>query len=237
MKFIHDAPAILYQKSIIVGDTHFGIEQRLKQKGVYINDLSERLAEQLLSLAKRAKANQIIFLGDVKDDLTQVSYAVERVFAKLKSAKLKLIVVRGNHDGGIEKLGVEVFPSSGLLFGDLALVHGHSWPAEELMQAKYLVSAHQHPQFLMNDKFGNKHAEPIWVVANASLSALKKHYKNFNHSIKLITIPAFNPLVGFPVKKLSAEQLGPILNNKLFKWNEALVYNLQGICMGKIRNL
>ena len=235
MKFLYNVPALLYRKALIVGDTHFGIERRLRQQGIRVLNVSEQLADKLINVAKENKAKKIIFLGDVKDPITTVDPITKKIFQKLKK-EFELIVVRGNHDGGIEELDVKTAPSEGLLHGELGLIHGHAWPDKKLMKAKYLVSAHQHPQIAFTDAFGKKHTEPIWVVAQADAVKIKKFYPKGNPRIQLIVVPAFNPLVGSTIGKLSQEQLGPLLNNNLFKWNEALMYKLGGNSLGKIND-
>ena len=104
------------------------------------------------------------------------------------------------------------------------------------MQCVYIISAHQHPQIEFKDKSGKIHLEPAWFILPANKSKIKKFYK-FNEKIQLILIPAFNPLVGKTLKLSAEEHLGPLLSNKLFKLNEALIYQLNGICLGELKNI
>ncbi len=61
-----------------------------------------------------------------------------------------------------------------------------------------------------------------------------KRYEKFNEKISLIMMPAFNPMLGSAVNIDEKERLGPILNNKLFKLNDAIVFRLDGTCLGKL---
>jgi hypothetical protein len=147
-------------------------------------------------------------------------------------------VVRGNHDGGIEREGnLEIAPAEGMIYEGLALVHGHSWPADKLMECEYLVMGHQHPMISITDAFGKQHREAAWIIAPADEEKLAERYKKFNKKIKLILMPAFNPLVGSTLNYDEKEHLGPILNNKLFKLDDAIVFRLDGTCLGKFQNI
>jgi len=124
-----------------------------------------------------------------------------------------------------------------LILDNIGFVHGHAWPDEKVMAVDFLVSAHQHPQIELFDKFGKRHTEPAWLISEPEIKNIKKHYKKFNKKIKLILMPAFNPLVGTPIKSTQKNHLGPILNNNLFKFNDAIVYRLDGSCLGKLKDI
>jgi putative SbcD/Mre11-related phosphoesterase len=242
MKFIHNAPAILHKGALIIGDTHFGIENRLRDRGINMNDFSVKLAEQIVDLIKKHKAKKLIFLGDVKDDVTYLDEYTYRAFRKIKEGTEKIrnfeiIIVRGNHDGGIEELGFRVEPSEGFVFEKLGLTHGHSWPSEECMNTDFLLSSHQHPQWEFVDSSGKRHVEPVWVIADIDEKNVGKKYEKFNQHNKLVLLPAFNPIVGNPLKKQNEKHVGPLLNNKLYKWNHAIIYRLNGVAVGRLSDI
>ncbi len=232
MKFLFNSPAILYKKALIIGDTHFGMEDKLREKGIYDLQFSDRLFEKIKSLLAETKAEKLIILGDVKEKITILDSKTQDILAKL-SMLTELIIVRGNHDGGIEGCGAKIIASDGFVLGDLGLVHGQSWPSTECMNAKYLISAHQHPLLSVVDKSGKMHSEPVWIFADSDEKSIAEHYKSFNKHIKLILMPAFNPLVG---KAFHAgdSYMGPILSNNLFKINVASVYRLDGTSLGEL---
>ena len=237
MKFLYNAPALLHKGAIIVGDTHFGMEEKLRRRGIYDDQFSMRLYDRLRGLVEAHKAKRVIFLGDVKEDITMLDRKTGDVLSRL-SMLCEVVVVRGNHDGGIEHFGkAKVAPSEGLVYEKLGLVHGHSWPAPQLMMCTHLVMGHQHPMVSITDAFGHRHSEPAWLIAEPDADSIAERYEKFNRKIKLILMPAFNPLVGSAINIDDNERLGPILNNKLFKLNHALVFRLDGTCLGKLENL
>jgi putative SbcD/Mre11-related phosphoesterase len=237
MKFLYDAPAIFHKGALIVGDTHFGMEEKLRRRGIHDSQFSMREFERLKGLIARHKAKRLILLGDVKEDITMLDRRSEDILAKL-SMLCKITIVRGNHDGGIEHCGnAEIIGAGGFVYENLGLLHGHSWPEGELLACDYLVMGHQHPMIAVTDAFGKRRTEPAWIVAPCDPDALAKRYDGFNRGIKLIMMPAFNPLVGSAVNIDEKERLGPILNNKLFKLNDAIVFRLDGTCLGKLEDI
>lgn len=237
MKFLYDAPAILYKGALIVGDTHFGMEATLRRKGIHDSMFSMREFERLKSLIIRHKAKRLILLGDVKEDITMLDGVTESILAKL-SLLAPITIARGNHDGGIERCGnAEIVGAGGFVFGKLGLLHGHSWPDEALLSCDYLVVGHQHPMVAMTDAFGKRRTEPAWIVAPCDSEILAERYKKFNNNISLIMMPAFNPMLGSAINIDEKERLGPILNNKLFKLNHALVFRLDGTCLGQLEKI
>ncbi|MFH2100710.1 MAG: metallophosphoesterase [Candidatus Micrarchaeota archaeon] len=236
MKFLYNAPALLHKGALIVGDTHFGMEAKLRKKGVHAGNFSEIIFERLQKLIEETKAKKLILLGDVKENITMVDPITSRIISKLRMLA-EVIIVRGNHDGGIEGTGAGIKPSEGFVYENLGLAHGHSWPAKELMQCDYLVCGHQHPMVRVKDSLGKFHSEPVWVIADADPEKIGEHYEKFNPKIKLVLMPAYNPLVGSAINFPSEKQLGPLLNNKLFKLNRALLFRLDGPSLGELKNI
>jgi uncharacterized protein len=234
VKFLYDAPALLYRGALIVGDTHFGMEQKLRRRGIHDSQFSMREFERLKGLIERHKAKRLILLGDVKEDITMLDATSAGVLSRL-SLLCPVTIVRGNHDGGIERCGcATVVEAGGFAFGKLGLLHGHSWPDEALMRCDFLVMGHQHPMVAVTDAFGKRRTEPAWIIAPCDEGSVAARYKKFNKKIRLIMMPAFNPLVGSAVNIDEKERLGPILNNNLFKLHHALVFRLDGTCLGQL---
>jgi putative SbcD/Mre11-related phosphoesterase len=232
MRFIYNAPAILHKKALIIGDTHFGMEDKLRQQGIFDEHFSDRIFDRVKTLLQETKAERLIILGDVKERVAVLDPKTADILAKL-GLLCELIIVRGNHDGGIEGCGARIVPSSGFVYGKLGLVHGHSWPTDECMNADFLVSAHQHPRFSIVDKSGKRHSEPAWAIAEPDSKRIAEHYKKYNKKIKLILMPAFNPIVGSSFEPTD-ERLGPITSNNLFKINAASIYRLDGTLLGEL---
>jgi metallophosphoesterase superfamily enzyme len=91
--------------------------------------------------------------------------------------------------------------------------------------------------FAIRDKLGKTHREPVWVIASPEEENISAHYKEFNRKIKLILMPAFNPLIGSTINISAERHLGPVLNKKLFKLNSALLMRLDGTRLGKLEDM
>jgi hypothetical protein len=237
VKFLYNAPALFHKGALIVGDTHFGMEAKLRRKGIYDDQFSMRLFNKLKELIEHHKAKKVIFLGDVKEDITMLDKKSEDILSRL-SMLCEVVIVRGNHDGGIDNFkNANVVPAEGIVYEGLGLMHGHSWPAEEIMRCKYLVMGHQHPMISVSDAFGRKHVEPAWMIVPANDDIIAERYPEAKRGLELIMMPAFNPLVGTVIKIDKKERLGPILNNRLFKLSHAIVFRLDGTRLGKLENI
>lgn len=236
MKFIYNAPALFYRDAIIVGDTHFGIERKMQSRGIHYNFLSARISEKLISLIEGNNAKKLIILGDVKDEIGAMDKTTIEILERL-SGHAELILVKGNHDGGLVFPGAEIIGSSGFVYGKLGLSHGHAWPDEELFSADYIINAHQHPMVLFRDRLGKSHTEPVWLFLPSDTEKIKSKYENFNKKIELVIIPAFNPLVGSVINRKKEKHLGPLINKKLFKLEQSKLFRLDGTLLGRFTDV
>lgn len=237
LKFLYESPAIVLGSSLIIGDTHFGIEEKMKKKGVFDKTFSLRMSQNIIDLLEQNNCDEVIFLGDVKENITQIdNYAFQSLEKISKVAKIT--IVRGNHDGGIEKyLKAKIIDSSGFVKNNVGLFHGHTWPDEKLMESDFLICGHQHPLLKIKDSSGKVHSEPAWFVCEPNSKNIVDKYPNFNKKIHLILLPSFNPFLGNAINLTSEKHLGPLLNNKLFKLDSALVYRLNGTCLGQLSQI
>ena len=172
-RFIYNAPAILHRGALIVGDTHFGMEGKLRRRGIYDEHFSVRLYLRLRGLVEEHKAKRLILLGDVKEDITMLDSATEGILARL-SMLCQIIIVKGNHDGGIERCGNARIVPSPKASSTRAGPHARPFLArKELMGCRYLVSGHQHPMVGITDAFGKQTPRARVAVAPADKDAAR----------------------------------------------------------------
>ncbi len=147
-------------------------------------------------------------------------------------------IVKGNHDGGLEKLvpGFEIMDyihRRGTIY-----LHGHSWIKVNEIKADLVVLAHLHPAVAFVDDFKGTVKEPIWIKGNFT-KKLKDHYE-VSRSPNFIVMPAFNPLIyGMAVNKPWRErgQLGPWMRSGVLDMKSAHAYLLDGTDLGRISDL
>ena len=241
MEFVSDEPVMIIDRYIVVSDIHIGIGRGGKNKypkGISNTiDIEKVMERKIINVKNRfKKVDKIILLGDIKDDIFSVSSDVYHFLNFLKENFREVIIVKGNHDANIETVpGITVYPSSGFILKIgktcYGFAHGHSWPDEKLMLCDYLIIGHQHMYKEIIDAQGKAYFKKVWVVAKKiKIKNAMKRYKKINKKIKLIIMPAFNPLLsGTKIEK----GIGPIFKNNLFDMAHMEIYSLSGILLRK----
>jgi len=121
------------------------------------------------------------------------------------------------------------------------LVHGHAWPSPELVKAKLLISAHNHPAVEFHDELGARTIEPAWLRCKLDPSKLPEKLRRAagNSAPNLLVMPAFSELVtGAAVNRaVPKELIGPIFKSGAARIEDADVYLIDGTCLGAVRDL
>jgi putative SbcD/Mre11-related phosphoesterase len=230
-------PALKVDETLVIGDLHIGVEAHLGKKGVHLTSRTDRMIDSVLEAAG-TEVDRILMIGDIKDSVpgsTKQEYREIPMFCdRLLSHFSEVGIVRGNHDTSIEEFvpgAVRIYPASGARIGDVGFIHGHTWPSAEVMACKTLVMGHEHPTVLLKDGVGAHTSEPCWVRGNFAKTSDEKYEKlpeNF------IVVPAFNRLLGgSPVNVIGSALLGPILNSDLPDLDNAHLYLLDGLDLGR----
>ncbi len=223
------------EELLVVADLHIGLEAHLSWKGFHIPSQTAKMEAELLKAAEGV--DRLVILGDVKHRVPgstrQEHREVPRFFESLLQAYPRVSVVRGNHDAGLDAFlpqGVEMLPASGALFGDLGMVHGHTWPSARALGCRVLLSAHNHSRVSFAGIRGSGPTEPCWLrIPFRDGDGLPE---------ELLVLPAFNPnLGGSPVNVEGEGMLGPVLNSELLDMEEARVYLLDGVALGRLADL
>lgn len=237
MKFVAGAPAAVIGKTLLVADLHLGIEFELRKKGVSIGLQYERVAKQLNALLKKTKASELVVLGDAKHDVFGLEQKEKRMMASFHGLLdcESVTVIKGNHDSQLNELkGFNVKPASGVRLDfkgvSFGLCHGHAWPKRELLECDWLLTAHQHPCLQFKDL--GYWTVACWLVGNMKTN--KKH--GTRKEQKIVVFPAFNALSG-GVAANKEELLGPLFKNRLVNLKELKAFSLEGMFLGKIRQL
>ncbi len=261
-------PALLLQENsdrvLVVSDLHIGWERLLSQRGVHVPSQTPKILNMLLQLVKECKPTQLILLGDVKDAIAKVEMEewrdIPEFFETIQKEVADIQVVIGNHDGNLEPLlpeTVKIHPSTGTVFGDVGLFHGHAWPAPELLGCKSLVTGHVHPTVAIRDPMGFRMTRQVWVKAPCDgeqlTKTLLKHLGTKNNNqpevklkvSQLFIMPSFNQFLGGrPInekrkagKKKTGAYIGPILRSGCVNMDDAEVYLLDGTFLGTVHQL
>ncbi|MBI4170660.1 MAG: metallophosphoesterase [Candidatus Aenigmarchaeota archaeon] len=223
--FIADKPVMKLGNMLVIADMHIGITKDIREKGILLPSQIKTMAAKLNSLKKQTRAKQLILLGDVKHHIPNISWQEEKEipeFFSLLNFK-KIILVKGNHDGRIERLVPPyVKVKKSYTYRSYAFTHGH----RKIKTTKnVIVTGHNQPHVKFRDEMGATYLEPVWVKG-----PLKGHYKEKN----LIMVPAFNELAGATIVNRDV-LLGPIA--KCLDKKQAHCYLLDGTDLGTINDL
>jgi len=276
IKPIQPYPALLLRRKservLVVADLHIGWEAPLTEKGVHVPSQTPKILDRLLQLIKTCKPTRLIFLGDVKHAIAKVEMEEWRdipdFFEALKKKVSDIQVVPGNHDGNLEPLlpeTVNILPSTGVVFGNVGLFHGHAWPAPELLGCRSLITGHVHPMVAFRDPMGFRISRQVWVKAACDGERLAKSVLkrlgvkvNGNPSIllrdqfkvrlrvsQLFIMPSFNEFLGGQLineRKLGKDAkskvfIGPVLRSGSISLDDAETYLLDGTFLGTVNQL
>lgn len=237
---ISGTPALKYDRTLIIGDLHIGLESHLLSKGFHVITRTWEMFDSIVETSK--DCDRLIILGDIKDSVPGTSKQEYREIPAFFDSLLEYFddidVVRGNHDTNIEEFlpsGVRIRPASGLKVGDVGYVHGHTWPSPDVMECDTLVLAHDHPAVMFRDGVGKVTTEPCWLRGKFASVASEKYGMLPS---EFIVIPAFNKMLGgSPVNIIGEPLLGPILNSELLDLDNARIYLLDGMDLGKRKDM
>jgi metallophosphoesterase superfamily enzyme len=239
VSFIKNVPALLIRRErvLVAGDLHIGMHLRLREKGFYFQRATERMAESLLDAYKRSGAKSIVLLGDIKESVASPRPAEYR---ELKTffgaiAGIDTKIVKGNHDGGLEKvlanIGFKIPVANELIVDGAALTHGNSWPSAGAMGKRYLIVGHGHYALVRNGAL-----EKAWIVAKVTKFASRK-YASYNKNLRLITVPSFNSLITGSAIGPRVRDYLPVLRNGFFEFEKAEVYDIAGRPAGRVGSI
>ena len=218
--FVVGKPALVIKDALIIADIHIGITRDFYESGVSIPSQVRKMVKRIHELKKVTKSKRLILLGDIKHKVPGISWQETKEIPEFISLLNfeKIIIIKGNHDGQIEKMveGIKnVQVKKSFSVGDYLLTHGH----RNVKTQKSIVIGHNHPHIRFRDKLGALYTEPIWVRGNIG----KK---------ELIIMPAFNDLCGATIVNKD-KFLGPIAK----RIKNARAFLLDGTDIGLIKDL
>ncbi len=232
------------RRLLVVADLHLGLEDELAAKGVNIPGLSTRITRQLMDLVDRVDPEELVILGDLKHGVGPPSRStqlvIEELVSDLSQRGVEITLVKGNHDGGIEDYlpsHVRIVGPRGFRIGEVGLMHGHSWPAEEVLMAELILAGHIHPAARVIDpNTGRMRAVRVWVISSPEEgeSARTRDIAG----ARIVLMPAYNWFVGSGIINSVDPQrnLGP-LSRLISDHGVVHVLAPDGTYLGTLRDL
>lgn len=251
---IYGSPALLiklgHERTLVVSDLHLGIEHELAEKGISLPSQIQKVKAKLIELLKKQRVDRLVILGDVKHNVPVTTWHEWRELPEFFDDLVKLTkvdIVKGNHDGYLEGMvprEVCIHDPHGMVLGKrkrVGLMHGHTWPAPELLDTELLIVGHNHPAIEFRDELGGRTVEPIWLRAKLDAKKFPKKLKPFikRDLPELLVIPAFSELVGGAAvnRGIPRELIGPMFKAGAVKLEQAEAYLLDGTFLGVISGL
>ncbi len=221
--FLTNHAAMAIKNYLVISDVHIGITKQIKEAGILLPSQVEKLAKEINSLKRTAKAKNLIILGDFKHEIPKISWQERIELSKLVSMLNfeNIIITKGNHDGNIERIihDKRVKIKKSFSVGDYIFTHGHR---KVKTKKKTIVIGHNHPHVKFVDDIGSTYVQPCWVMGKS---------KNYN----IIMVPAFNELCGATIVNGKDNFLGPIARH--IDRKNAKVHLLDGTYLGTIKDL
>ncbi|MEM1583200.1 MAG: metallophosphoesterase [Nitrososphaerota archaeon] len=259
MKLLENWPAILIEKpepAIVVSDIHFGFEAEFRERGIRIPSQTWRITELLIKLIEEQEPRKIIILGDLKHKIPYSSTIeweeMPKAIEMIKQTGVKIMLVPGNHDGNIKKVlgnAIKYASSSGLLIeGEkkFFLYHGHRWPNIDILESDVILMGHLHPMINLRTDVGSIIKKPVWMLMEGDKENIAKVFREkygarlkVRGRIKLIILPAFNPLLtGISINNIRPEdRLWPLIKTNSFSISLAEIILLDGRSLGRLEHV
>ncbi|MHA1970640.1 MAG: metallophosphoesterase, partial [Candidatus Thorarchaeota archaeon] len=176
--------------ALIISDLHLGIEEEIsEERGIHFPLQDVSILERIKSLVKKYELSSLYIVGDVKHTiLTDIPYNWDIIpeFMETLVEIVETVIIPGNHDGNLEPLlprSVELADVHGIVIGKgderIGLLHGHAWPAPDLLEASRFIAGHSHPavsrfRTVSKPEIGRsdrrRYAGSVPVVLNSKLS-------------------------------------------------------------------
>ncbi len=246
---------------LLISDLHLGIEEELAEsRGVHFPYQHPSMLERIEVLVEKYNISHLLIIGDVKHSILTDSYYNWEIipeFMKTLSNYAETTVIPGNHDGDLRALlprNIDVTDTYGILIGPtnekVGLLHGHSWPAGHILDAKLIVIGHNHPTVRrfrdasvpeIGRSSRKRYAGTVPVVLRSKLD--KNCVRNAIGALEipddpecaLITLPSFNKLLsGVSINYPKSVFLGPFFENKCAHLSDSEVYSIDGIFLGSV---
>jgi len=218
IKMIYNEPVAMWKDFLIISDLHLGV------KGV--SDVKSTI-EIIRKMMKEHDKSKLLILGDLMASYSSVDEEAG-IFIRELSNEYELHIVKGNHDGGIEKYKsfCTIYGTEGGIIDNIGFFHGHScWPKKEIFEQEIILMGHIHPKVVFGKEY--KWAEKVWMISELNKEKIQNKYEDikFNDKTKIIVFPNFGGGVG----TLEYEQDKQRVAREIFIKTTSQIYLLNGI--------
>jgi metallophosphoesterase superfamily enzyme len=199
---LHPEPALLicgkldkqYSRFVVAADIHVGSETYGVMNGITLNPkfLIQDINNRFLKLVKATKSDGIILLGDFKcsvSGITRLERSVVPAVLTSISRYADVYLIPGNHDSFISYIApnnVNLVSSTGMVLGDILLMHGHTMPSTIRSSVDRIIIGHIHPIFLKPNNIAD--GQRIWIYIKVRKRAI---FSDSDGSLEILIMPSF----------------------------------------------
>ena len=241
------------ERALVVADYHAGIERGLRyERGVELDSNAAVRRVRLLGLLDRVDPDRLVVLGDLGHRIGGADGAEGDELDDVLEAVLERVpvtLVAGNHDGGIAERFDPEYPDrfvvtdpAGVRLGRVGFVHGHTWPAREVVESDVVCVGHEHPAVRLEDSVGGGRKERAWLRGPLRPEPFAEHFETDVADLdwrepEIVIFPAFNDRSGGTWVNIEGQGfLAPFLPQALVD-ERADAYLLDGTRLGPYRSV
>jgi len=201
--------AAYYHKGVLfVADLHLGLTGNEKE-----------LLQNLLRVIEKTNCDTVVINGDLKHRFGYGFKMIEN-FVRGLEKYVKLVILFGNHDGGLRNLlKIDRYFTD----GEILALHGHI-RYRDLPEADVMLLAHSHPAYFVEDYVGG-HKIRVWLE-----SEIEDEVEKIGKCKRVIIMPSFNELCTSTAVNLEKPA------GFIFKYvKEFEVFSIDGIYLGSMK--
>jgi len=217
IKMIYNEPVAVWNDFIIISDVHLG--------GDKVKDVKSTI-EIVRRIMNENNKEKILILGDLMASISKVDEEAG-IFIRELSKEYELHIVKGNHDGGIEKYKpfCKIYGPEGGIIEGIGFFHGHAWPKKEIFEQEIVLMGHLHPKIVLGKEF--KWSEKVWMRGELNIEKLKEKYGEIDikENVKLYIFPSFGLQTGTYEKEYESQKIA----KEIFIKSTLQIYLLNGI--------
>ncbi|MBD3311974.1 hypothetical protein GF352_00760 [archaeon] len=165
-----------YKEYLVIADPHLGIEREYWAKGYEMPSQNKSILKRIKRIKKDSE--KLIILGDLKHNIPNITIRerkeVPGFIEKLNKLFKEVIIIKGNHDGNLERLVNGVKKEH--YVDDTAFIHGHT-VSKKALKSKKIIAGHTHPVYAYKNHLGLKQSKKCFIITD-----------------KIIILPAFTEL-------------------------------------------
>ena len=181
---------------LVVSDLHMGLTSRIGLRRPLPEEEASEICQTIMAAGKRAKADRLVILGDLKHGLFEPNPYERKALRSLSeelAGRFDVWIVKGNHDYGIEDSvdsRIRMVGKGGLELDDAVFIHGHSLPrlSDDLRSYRMIICGHIHPQMMLGGEW-----MPVWLFLEGRGKTSPKKVVVMPHFSKYASRAGYRP--------------------------------------------